>query len=220
MRRKCLLGAVIPLMTILASTGVGAIVPLGDSGWSAVWSDSAYTNLQVVYESEDATTVHLRIIDEYTSDSVNLSAGLQSDAHSIVFIPTGANPVQTLTIVLQEQTNDTGLPWEGWRMALLGPGAAFDDQSAATWNDGNFPNATHQPQDLRFLAGLQVEDGQTWTAGGRQAVVRIQITPDENGKISSFSLKQYPMLAVVPEPSMGLVLSAAGMLLLRRVRRA
>lgn len=226
MGRRCriVVGVVAAVIALLGVRGSAAVIPLGNSGWEAVFDNGLDPFVNIVVDSESSTAV-------FITKSANFAQppgpGGFIPSIDIVFRQTRATTVTNIVLNSEIITNSSGVPWASFRFLTVNGAneAAFDP--VATGSSGGPPPIGFSIAPFTtaaFSAGNQVLDvgggivpnGTNWLPGSGPGDGQLWIAtvPHAVAPFTQFVLKEIP---AIPEPA-GLGLSALVALATRRRR--
>lgn len=211
-------------VALFAQAGLSAVVPLGNSGWEAIWDSSLDPFVSINTVAVIGNAVFIQKSAEFTQGpDVN---GLFPTI-PIVFRQTSAGAVSNIVIEDEIITNSTGSPWFDFHMDLLNGNDAFFDPAATAASGGPgpigfsiapFTTAAFSNNNQRLdIAGGTVPAGGVWFpgSGALNGQLWINATVAAQAPFTVFTLKETP---TIPEPA-GLAMLAVGGLVLVRRRR-
>jgi len=235
--RNVLLVVLVGVVGMSMSAGAGTI-QLGNSGWSASWASFRDDNLALNVDFESSDTVFIEKFVQFTPSDFNESGGF-IDPVVIVFQQTSSNAKPFIVINDEQVINNSGVPWVGFIMTILGaPGVQFDAGKTDVNPPGSgftidpFTTHTFSNGNTRFEVGGGTipsgppipgpGDSNVWFPGTESGGLAIQTSATENG-LRGFSLKEQPNIIPLPAAAWtGLsgLLGLAVMSAAKRIRKA
>jgi hypothetical protein len=204
------------LAAVLATDASAATMDLidgegDDSGWSVDIPDEFSSLVGITVDDVD--------LAEGTITIQKSAEFLMLDTIPILFRQDVADAPITQLIIDQEQIdNNTPVAWDGFRMQLIGFGAAaFDTADSAGFDVAPFTTKTFSNSDktLTISGGGIVPSGGDWTPGAGGGSLVINITPATSEPLADFFLKETP----VPEPATMVLVVLGGIAMVGRRRR-
>lgn len=193
-------------------------IPLGASGWEAVFDDSLVGLVDIAVDLVTDDAVFIQKSAEFTQGPG--PGGFPRIP--ILFRQTQADAVSQIIINDEIITNSTGADWTDFHFELLDGGDAVFDTSSV-FDTTPFNNQFFSPDGTEFTVdgfGLGpggtdaiIPDGAVWFPGNGafDGELIINVTPHAQAPFAVFTLKETP----TPEPA-SLLLLLAGAALLRR----
>lgn len=199
------------LLFVVAANGI--TVPLGDSGWEAVFQEEDNVGIFVNAVLEDRVIIQISKEFKLPPDENG-----QFPPVLIRFNQTALDAVPKIVIDDEDIFNNTGVDWTDFHWAVLDAGDAFFNVAESEAFDvtpfaqKEF-NDPVQATELAAFDGV-VPFGDTFTPGvlAGQLVIDAFVSQDPND-FTSFVFKQFP----TPEPATVLLLAAGGLLARRRI---
>jgi hypothetical protein len=194
-------------------------VPLGSSGWEAVFDDSLVGYVDVVVDLVTPDAVYIQKSAEFTQGPG--PGGFPAIA--ILFRQTSPDAVGQIVINDEIITNSTGYDWTDFHFQLVNMGDALFDPSSV-FTTSPFDNQYFSPDLTEFSVdgfGLGpggtdaiIPNGGIWFPGdgASDGELVIDVTTHAQAPFTVFTLKETP----TPEPSSVLLLVAGAALLRRR----
>jgi hypothetical protein len=124
--RFYLLAGVAGMLAVTATAHAGSQV-LGDSGWTAHWSDAPGNVVSI--SSPDAVTSVAVFVEKFINYTSN-------EPVTVWFQQTRADAVPYVVINDEQVVNHTGSTWSGFTMQVSGPAAFDPDKSNVGQSDG------------------------------------------------------------------------------------
>ncbi len=174
------------------NANAGSMV-LGDSGWTASWSNTfdPYIGLAVDY-SDGANAVYIEKFVNFTSAFMN-NVGFYDPA-VITFQPNNATPAAKIVLSDEVLVNSTGSAWTNFVMTILDGATKFDTAASAGFDIAPFTSANYSGGDtVLTLSGGSVADGAVFMPGFPGELVIL--TDGTN-----FTLKEQPRIGTGPGP--------------------
>jgi len=212
MKRSFLI--VVVSLFVAASSANALTVPLGTSGWQAVWDSSLDPYVEITVEPTTETdAVYIHKFAEFIQgpDEFGFFPTIP-----ITFQQTAPSSVTRIVILDETLTNSTGVGWTDFHWDLLDHGDA--------WFESGRPFVTdplvnqHWSTDSTSLSvdgfgtnGL-VPNGGVWNPGLAYGELVINVVSKPTPLYTTFTLKETP----TPEPASLLLIAVGGLLLRRR----
>jgi hypothetical protein len=215
--------AVVAVVCGLSLSANAGVVPLGNSGWQAVFDAGLDPFVTITVNSETSQAVFIRKAATFTQGPVNTVF----PPIDIVFMQTSANAVPFIVIDDEILTNQTGTTWGDFHFDVFGGLAKFDVArtaasggpapigfSVAPYTTAQFANGD---TTLDMFGGPGIPNGGVWTPGAEPSGGQLWIdgNPATSGPFRVFTLKERP---TIPEPASLGVLAFGALLIIRRRR--
>jgi len=205
----------------LTASAQGYDLPLGSSGWKAVWADSFSPFLNITFYEGTVNGQTAVFISKTTTFTAPPGPG-GFPTIPIQFKQTGSSAAEYIVINSESITNSTGTGWTGFKFQVTGgDGSTFDPLLTNASGGGNgfstspFVNQSFIPATREFLmSGGVVPNGEPWSPGSGPGELYIDVVPTPSSS-GFFTFKETP----TPEPAI-LALFAIGAAFLERRRSA
>jgi MYXO-CTERM domain-containing protein len=221
--QKILVAVALACVLSVATRTNAGVIPLGNSGWEAIFDASLDPFVDIVVDGETSEAVFLQKFAEFTNPP---GPGGIFSGINIVFRQTRPGAVQFIVINDEVITNSTGTTWFDFHMELVDSGDAVFDP-VRTGNSGGpppvgfsvapFTNASFNNGNttLDIDGGPGIPNGGIWFPGNgpSDGQLWIQANPRPSAPFTVFTLKERPS---IPEPSALAFLAVGGLALIRR----
>lgn len=197
------------------------VIPLGNSGWEAVFDSSLDPFVDIVVDGETSQAVFIQKFAQFLEPP---QGGIFSSIN-IVFRQTRPGAVPFIVINDEVVTNSTGSPWFDFHFELVDSGdAVFDVARTATsggpppigFSIAPFTQASFGNGNTTLdIAGGTIPNGGIWFPGNGPSDGQLWIStaPRQTAPFTTFTLKELP---TIPEPASLAFLAIGGLALIRR----
>lgn len=220
--QKVLLVIAFAGMLAVAARSQAGVIPLGNSGWEAVFDAGLDPFVDIVVDGETSEAVFIQKFAQFLQPP---GPGGIFGGIDIVFRQTRPGAVPFIVINDEVVTNSTGTAWLDFHFELVDSGdAAFDPaRTAASGGPGPigfsiapFTTASFGSGNTTLdVGGGVIPNGGIWFPGNGPSDGQLWIAanPSPTAPFTLFTLKERP---TIPEPSSLALLAFGGLALTRR----
>lgn len=213
--------ALVGLLAVAGRSNAG-VIPLGNSGWEAVFDAGLDPFVDIVVDGETSQAVFIQKFAQFLQPP---GPGGIFSGIDIVFRQTRPGAVPFIVINDEVVTNSTGAPWLDFHFELVDSGdATFDVARTATsggpppigFSIAPFTTASFGNGNTTLdIGGGVVPNGGIWFPGNGPSDGQLWIAtaPRPSAPFTVFTLKERP---TIPEPSSLAFLAFGGLALIRR----
>jgi hypothetical protein len=220
-KKVFILAAAMMLLATPLQSNAG-VVPLGNSGWEAIWDAGLDPFVDIVVDGETSNAVFIQKFAQFLQPPGpgGIFAGL-----NIQFRQTRPGAVPFIVINDEVVTNSTGAAWFDFHFELIDGGDVTFDPARTAASGGPAPIgfsispftiASYGSGNTTLdMAGGVVPNGGVWFPGNgpSDGQLWINAAPTTAGPFRVFTLKERPS---IPEPASLSVLALGGLALIRR----